>query len=78
MKATLAPVADNMQTIATTFYSKMFAAHPELISDLFNRGNQKQNAQQKALAASVVKFAAHLVDDSQPDPVMMLDRIAHK
>ncbi|MDK8242407.1 hemin transporter [Corynebacterium sp. HMSC05C01] len=78
VKATLAPVADNMQTIATTFYSKMFAAHPELISDLFNRGNQKQNAQQKALAASVVKFAAHLVDDSQPDPVMMLDRIAHK
>ena len=78
VKATLGPVGENIQTIANTFYSKMFAAHPELISDLFNRGNQKQQAQQKALAASVVKFASHLVDDSAPDPVVMLNRIAHK
>ena len=78
VKATLGPVGENIQTIANTFYSKMFAAHPELISDLFNRGNQKQQAQQKALAASVVKFASHLVDDSAPDPVIMLNRIAHK
>ncbi|MBA1835903.1 globin domain-containing protein [Corynebacterium wankanglinii] len=78
VKATLGPVGENIQTIADTFYSKMFAAHPELISDLFNRGNQKQHAQQKALAASVVKFASHLVDETAPDPVAMLNRIAHK
>ena len=67
VKVTLQPVGENIQTIANTFYS-----------DLFNRGNQKQQAQQKALAASVVKFASHLVDDSAPDPVVMLNRIAHK
>lgn len=78
VKATLGPVGENIQTIASTFYSRMFAAHPELISDLFNRGNQKRQAQQKALAASVVKFASHLVDESAPDPVLMLNRIAHK
>lgn len=78
IRATLAPVAANIETITRTFYSKMFAAHPELIADLFNRGNQKQGAQQKALAASVATFASQLVDESAPDPVMMLDRIAHK
>ncbi|OHF40387.1 globin domain-containing protein [Corynebacterium sp. HMSC074A01] len=78
IKATLPPVGENIETITTTFYSKMFAAHPELIANTFNRGNQKQGAQQKALAASVATFATQLVDPSAPDPVMMLDRIAHK
>ena len=76
--ATLPAVGANIETITTTFYAKMFAAHPELIADLFNRGNQKQGAQQKALAASVATFATQLVDPHAPDPVMMLDRIAHK
>lgn len=78
IKATLPPVGENIETITKTFYSKMFAAHPELIANTFNRGNQKQGAQQKALAASVATFATQLVDPSAPDPVMMLDRIAHK
>ena len=78
IKATLPPVGANIQTITKTFYNKMFTAHPELISDTFNRGNQKQGAQQKALAASVATFATQLVDPEAPDPVMMLDRIAHK
>lgn len=78
IKATLPPVGANIQTITKTFYNKMFTAHPELISDTFNRGNQKQGAQQKALAASVATFATQLVDPDAPDPVMMLDRIAHK
>src|SRR5699024_5838268 len=59
-------------------YEKMFAAHPELIADTFNRGNQKSGEQQKALAASIATFAAMLVDDSAPDPVEMLSRIGHK
>ena len=78
IKATLPPVGENIETITKTFYSKMFAAHPELIANTFNRGNQKQGAQQKALAASVATFATQLVDPEAPDPVMMLDRIAHK
>jgi len=78
VRATLPLVGENIETITRVFYSKMFAAHPELLSDLFNRGNQKQGAQQKALAASVATFAAQLVDPDAPDPVMMLDRIAHK
>ena len=78
VRATLPLVGENIETITRVLYSKMFAAHPELLSDLFNRGNQKQGAQQKALAASVATFAAQLVDPDAPDPVMMLDRIAHK
>ena len=78
IKATLPAVGENIETIAKTFYGKMFSAHPELLRDTFNRGNQKQGAQQKALAASVATFATQLVDPNAPDPVMMLDRIAHK
>ena len=78
VEATLPAVGENIETIAKTFYGKMFGAHPELLRDTFNRGNQKQGAQQKALAASVATFATQLVDPNAPDPVMMLDRIAHK
>lgn len=78
IRQTLPVVGDQIETITKTFYNKMFTAHPELIADTFNRGNQKQGAQQKALAASVASFAAQLVDPTAPDPVMMLDRIAHK
>ena len=78
IKATLPPVGENIETITKTFYNKMFTAHPELIANTFNRGNQKQGAQQKALAASVATFATQLVDPNAPDPVRMLDRIAHK
>ena len=78
IRASLPAVAGAIGEVTPLFYRSMFAAHPELLSDLFNRGNQKQGAQQKALAASVATFAAQLVDPSAPDPVMMLDRIAHK
>lgn len=78
VRATLPAVGENINTIARTFYGKMFTAHPELLRDTFNRGNQKTGEQQKALAASVATFATMLVDDNAPDPVKMLDRIAHK
>lgn len=78
VRATLPPVGENIETIAHTFYGKMFSAHPELIRDTFNRGNQRSGEQQKALAASVATFATMLVDENAPDPVEMLDRIAHK
>ena len=78
IKQTLPLVGANITKITPIFYEKMFAAHPELIADTFNRGNQKSGEQQKALAASIATFAAMLVDDSAPDPVEMLSRIGHK
>ena len=76
--ATLPVVGEKIETIAHTFYGKMFSAHPELLRDTFNRGNQKSGEQQKALAASVATFATMLVDENAPDPVDLLNRIAHK
>ncbi|HZK31319.1 MAG TPA: globin domain-containing protein [Corynebacterium sp.] len=76
--ATLPAVGANIETITRAFYGRMFTAHPELLRDTFNRGNQKSGAQQKALAASVATFATMLVDPAAPDPVHMLNRIAHK
>lgn len=78
IKATLPAVGAKIDEIAPLFYRKMFTAHPELIANTFNRGNQKSGAQQKALAASVVTFAKMLVDPEAPDPVALLNRIAHK
>ena len=78
VKATLPAVGEKIETIAHTFYGKMFTAHPELLRDTFNRGNQKSGEQQKALAASVATFATMLVDPNAPDPVNLLNRIAHK
>ncbi|HCJ69263.1 MAG TPA: hemin transporter [Corynebacterium casei] len=76
--ATLPAVGEQIETIAHTFYGKMFSAHPELLRDTFNRGNQKSGEQQKALAASIATFATMLVDENAPDPVDLLNRIAHK
>ncbi|MGP5621049.1 globin domain-containing protein [Candidatus Corynebacterium faecigallinarum] len=78
IKATLPVVGANIGTIAKNFYARMFTAHPELLRDTFNRGNQASGEQQKALAASVATFATMLVDPNGPDPVEMLSRIAHK
>ncbi|WIM67361.1 globin domain-containing protein [Corynebacterium breve] len=78
VKDTLPLVGANINDIAPVFYKKMFAAHPELLDNTFNRGNQKAGEQQKALAASVATFATMLVDDNAPDPVNLLNRIAHK
>lgn len=78
VKATLPAVGANIGEIAQTFYRTLFANHPELLRDTFNRGNQKSGEQQKALAASVATFATMLVDPNAPDPVDLLKRIGHK
>lgn len=78
IKATLPLVGAHINEITPIFYSKMFTAHPELLADTFNRGNQKQGEQQKALASSIAVFASMLVDPNAPDPVEMLSRIGHK
>ena len=76
--ATLPLVGAHIDEIAAEFYRRMFEAHPELLRNLFNRGNQAQGAQQRALAASIATFAAHLVDPNLPHPADLLSRIGHK
>ncbi|APA99770.1 globin domain-containing protein [Nocardia seriolae] len=78
IRATLPLVAAHIDQITPLFYKKMFTAHPELLRDRFNRGNQKQGGQQRALAASIATFATHLVDPSLPHPRDLLARIGHK
>lgn len=73
---TLPVIGAHINEITPVFYTKLFDNHPELIRDLFNRGNQKQGAQQRALAASIATFATHLVEGKSP--VDLLSRIGHK
>jgi len=76
--ATLPLVGANIDQITAVFYRRLFDHHPELLRTLFNRGNQAQGAQQRALAASIATFATHLVDPSLPHPAALLSRISHK
>lgn len=78
VRATLPVIARHIDDITTLFYKSMFTARPELLAGLFNRGNQAQGAQQRALAASIATFATHLVDPALPHPREMLTRIGHK
>ncbi|MGQ4597733.1 globin domain-containing protein [Nocardia sp. R6R-6] len=78
VRATLPLVAANIDRITAVFYRTMFDAHPQLLRDTFNRGNQAQGTQQRALAASIATFATYLVDPALPHPATMLSRIAHK
>ncbi|GAA1206286.1 globin domain-containing protein [Rhodoglobus aureus] len=78
IEATLPLVGERMPEIAKNFYSRMFAAHPELFDGLFSRSNQKNGSQQQALAGSIAVFATHLVKNPDTTPEAMLSRIAHK
>ncbi|MGV9634280.1 globin domain-containing protein [Nocardia rhamnosiphila] len=78
IRATLPVIAQHIDDITALFYTKLFAARPDLLAGLFNRGNQAQGAQQRALAASIATFATHLVDSALPHPREMLARIGHK
>lgn len=76
VRETLPVIGAHIDEITPLFYRTMFAAHPELIRDTFNRGNQQLGAQQRALAASIATFATMLVDGKSP--VDLLSRIGHK
>jgi len=78
VKATLPVIGAAIGDITPVFYQRMFAAHPELERDLFNRGNQAQGDQQTALAGAIAAYATLLVADDGRDPVEVLARIAHK
>lgn len=78
IQATLPVVGAAIGEITPLFYAKMFAAHPELERDLFNRGNQAVGEQPRALAASIARYATLLVTPDAPPPSVILSRIAHK
>ncbi|MFE9770365.1 globin domain-containing protein [Streptomyces sp. NPDC005931] len=78
VRATLPAVGANLAEITERFYAGMFAARPELLRDLFNRGNQAAGTQRQALAGSIAAFATYLVDHPEERPDAMLQRIAHK
>jgi nitric oxide dioxygenase len=78
VRATLPVVGAAIEEISGRFYARLFAAHPELLRDLFNRGNQASGAQRQALAGSIAAFAGHLVNHPDDRPDVMLSRIAHK
>ncbi|MER6087701.1 globin domain-containing protein [Streptomyces bluensis] len=78
VRATLPAVGAAIGEISACFYDRLFTAHPELLRDLFNRGNQAAGTQRQALAGSIAAFAAHLVERPDDRPDAMLRRIAHK
>jgi len=78
VEATFPVVGQHIGAIAGRFYEHMFAAHPELMDGIFNRGNQTSGEQQQALAGSVAAFATALVTTPTHLPENLLSRIAHK
>lgn len=75
--ATLPVVRAEATRITEAFYDGMFAAHPELL-DLFNRGNQANGQQRRALAGAVVSYAEHLIGINNVPMDLVFARIAHK
>lgn len=78
VRATLPVVGGAIGEITPLFYDRLFADRPELLRDLFNRGNQANGSQRQALAGAIAAFAAALVRHPDVRPDAMLDRIAHK
>ncbi len=78
VRATLPAVGGALDDITPLFYKKMFTARPELLRDLFNRGNQAGGEQPKALAASIASFGTLLLERPDERPDAMLARIAGK
>ncbi|MFK3729092.1 globin domain-containing protein [Streptomyces sp. NPDC088090] len=78
VRATLPAVGGALDRITERFYGRLFDAHPELLRDLFNRGNQANGDQRKALAGSIAAFAVALLEHPDTRPDALLSRIAHK
>ena len=78
VNATLPVVGAAISDITARFYPRMFQAHPELLRDLFNRGNQAAGTQKEALAGSIAAFATSLVQNPDTRPDALLSRIANK
>ncbi|MEU2868909.1 globin domain-containing protein [Streptomyces olivoreticuli] len=78
VRATLPAVGGAIGEITPLFYDKLFADRPDLLRDLFNRGNQANGTQRQALAGAIAAFATALVEHPEIRPDAMLSRIAHK
>ncbi|WOX20248.1 globin domain-containing protein [Streptomyces solicathayae] len=78
VRTTLPVVGAHLDEITERFYSGLFTAHPELLRDVFNRGNQATGDQRRALAGSIAAFAGALLEHPGTRPDVMLGRIAHK
>ncbi|MET9619741.1 globin domain-containing protein [Streptomyces sp. NPDC006464] len=78
VRATLPVVGAALEEITERFYAGLFDAHPELLRELFNRGNQASGDQRQALAGSIAAFAGTLLAHPDARPDAMLARIAHK
>lgn len=78
LEATVPVVEAALPEITPNFYNRLFAAHPDLLRDMFNRTNQVSGTQPQVLAGAVASFARLQL---HPDPAQMrfiIDRIAHK
>ncbi|MDB1088563.1 globin domain-containing protein [Streptomyces sp. ACA25] len=78
VRATLPAVGAAIEDVTRVFYQQMFADHPKLLDGLFNRGNQANGEQRKALAGSIATFATVLLERPDERPDAILGRIAHK
>ncbi|GGT46345.1 hemin transporter [Streptomyces kurssanovii] len=78
VRATLPVVGAAIGDITELFYRKLFDDRPELLRDLFNRGNQANGEQKQALAGSIAAFAGMLLERPDDRPDAMLARIANK
>src|SRR5699024_7579262 len=77
IRHTLPVVEQSIGDISQRFYHRMFTAQPELLHDLFNRGNQANGSQQQALTGSIAVLARASLTHQEVPPRAMLDRIAH-
>lgn len=78
IEATAGVVSQRMDQITKDFYRRLFEAHPSLMDGMFSRSNQVSGHQSRALSASIVAFAGHLLQNPDTLPETMLSRIAHK
>ena len=78
LAATLPAVQGALGEITPAFYRRLFAAHPTLLDNLFNRTHQQSGEQPQALAGSIAAFAALQLEPDIRRQRFIIDRIAHK
>ncbi|MFZ2526342.1 MAG: globin domain-containing protein [Rhodococcus sp. (in: high G+C Gram-positive bacteria)] len=78
IEATLPAVGANIGRISERFYERLFTAVPHMCTDLFNRTNQRNREQQKALASSIAAFAGLLLTEEPGNIDAIMARIANK
>lgn len=78
IEATLPVVGEHLGEISQVFYRILFEGLPALESDLFNKTNQQNGDQQKALAGSIAAFATLLITEDAPPVDQVMSRIAAK